>query len=271
MIFIFNILYLALLSTLIPLIIGALLAFLLKKKTKYLPFVLYISAGTIFGLICFDLFKEIIELGLNTFSYIGILYFILIILFTLSSMFFLHLGLEKLLNRKSKHDEEHNHMHDHAHIETFIDNSKDSYLKAGIFLLLALLFHNFPEGISLGVIYKNNVAEGISLASFLSLHNLIMGISIALPLIMSEMKKRNIILLVILSFVPSLIGTMLGYYLSGISSILEFIILSISCGILLFVIYEELTPKVHVKNNKLISFALFLIGFIISLVLHFII
>lgn len=183
-------------------------------------------------------------------------------------MFALHKLLDVLLTHGEHH--EHNHEdHDHGHIASFIENKNQSFFKAGILLLLALIFHNFPEGMSLGLIYKNSFEEGISLGVSFAIHNFVMGVTMSLPLLLSDMKKRNILLLVSISFLPSLIGSLVGYS-TELNTIFNYIVLTISAGILLFVIFEELVPNMHDKKQFIYAFLCFLLGFLITMLCHFI-
>ncbi len=263
-------LILSILSTLIPLLIGMFISFALKKKTHLLDLLLFLSAGTILSLLCFDIVIEVIELALDRYKYLGILYTFLIVIITLIALLFLHKLIDKLIHHHEHHTHEHLE-HDHSHVECFIENKDESYFKAGLFLLIALLFHNLPEGMTLGIIFKNNTQEGISLAISFALHNIVMGLSMALPLLLSKMKKSNIFYLIILAFIPSLLGAILGYVAPITNTLFEFILLSISSGVLLFVIGEEMLPLNKLKNNKLKALIFFALGFIVFMILHFLI
>lgn len=258
------------LATFIPLLMGSLLSFVIKKKEHYIDLLLFVSAGTIFALLTLDIIPEAIEASKEVNKNFGILLFVGILVFGLAILFILHHFLDKLFHH-DHHEEHEEECHTHGHIEEFIENKNENYLKAGLFLFLALLFHNLPEGISMGVIFKNSFNEGVSLASYLALHNLVMGLSMALPLIASKMKSYKIILLVSFSSLPSLLGSILGYTLIGDNAWLSFIMMSLSSSILMFVIFEELTPILHIKNNRFLSFLAFVIGFIAALVLHFVV
>lgn len=261
-------LILSVLSTLIPLLIGMFISFAFKKKTHILDLLLFLSAGTILALLCFDIVPETIEIGLDNYNYLGILYVCLIVVATISLLLLLHKLIDKLIHH---HEHHHHDDHDHSHVECFIENKEESYFKAGLFLLIALLFHNLPEGMTLGIIFKNNNQEGISLGFSFAIHNVVMGLSMALPLLLAKMKKKNVFFLVLLAFLPSLLGVILGYVTPKNNPLFEFILLSISLGVLLFVIGEELLPLKQLKNNKLKAFISFALGFIVFTILHFVI
>ncbi len=258
MIFIFSLLLTSLLSSLLPLILGMFIAILLKSKASLIKYLLYISAGTILALVCYDLFPELLETANATFKNFGILLIFVVIILTILLMFLLHILISKMQNLN------HNHNNEPSHIEAFLNNKNNSFFKAGILLFISLLLHNFPEGISLGFILKNNFSEGVSLAIFLAIHNLTMGTSLTIPLLLANTKKKNIILFILLTYLPSLLGSILGYSCYEINKVLMFFVFAIVSGILIYVVLEELTSLIHVKKTKhrIISIFCFLISFL---------
>ncbi len=255
-------LLLSLLSVSLPLIIGGIFSLLFKKKNEsFVSSFIFLSIGSLTFLVCYNLLPDLYFRAtlLNEF---GPVYLILLVIGFLAIILLTHLALDKFVY-KHKHDHDCHHEHDHGHIDVYLQKRKESLKKAGIALGIALFFHNFPEGMSLGIEVKENINHAINLAISLGFHNLVMGITMALPLIISGMKKRNVIILLLISSLPSIIGSISGYYLSGDNELLSFVLLCFSCSVLIFVIYEE-TKSVLNKNIKWYHILFLLIGAILA-------
>lgn len=260
--------FVSFLAVTIPLILGGIFALVFKKKdNKTVNSLIYVSLGTLLFLIIYEMIPETIELAYELDNKFGILYILLALLVFLALIVFAHKGIDLVLY-KHKHHHCH-HEHDHGHIDVFLEQKQHSFKKAGIALCIALIFHNLPEGMSLGIVLTNDFNDGLSLAISLGIHNLIMGLTMALPLLLSSMKKENVFLLLALSSTPSIIGAMLGNFLAGTNIVLNFIMLSFSCSVLIFVIIEEIKSTFN-KDFKWYQVLFILVGILISFLTSFI-
>ena len=257
----------SLIAVTIPLLLGGLFSLFLKdKKESLVDSFVFISIGTLLFLLLIEIFPEFLEISSSFDKDFGLIYGILLIFIFILLIVVIHKAIDRILY---KHDEHchHEHSHDHGHIDVYLEKKKESLKKAGIALIIALIFHNFPEGLSLGILTRNDFIEGINLTFSLFIHNLIMGLTMAIPLIMSEMKKKNVFILLLLSSIPSLLGAIIGYYLPNENNIMTFIMFGFSIAILIFVIYEEVISIL--KKKFKIQYILFvLLGLILSFLIH---
>ena len=254
----------SLLSSFLPLILGGGFVLLIGHyKEKISDFFLSFSAGTILGLLCFDLFPESYEVSMEA-EAAGFLYWILAFGGVLGLLFLLHFIIEKIFHEK--HGEEKHH--EHSHIEAYLE-SKNSYKFAGIALVIAMFFHNFPEGMSLGATLSHDLNEGISLTSYLGLHNFAMGITMMSSLDASNMKKWKSWLLIILSSLPFILGSVIGFISLNENAYVELFILALSSSILTFVLIEEVLPNFKKGKSLLYQLLSLLFGFLLAMLLHF--
>lgn len=252
-------------SFLASLLGGVFAVFGSRFEKKAGQIVLAFSAGTILGLLVFDLFPEAYEASLEIHS-LGWLIFLAFLLGTFFLLGGVHIIIEKFFHEKEEHQN-----HEHAHITHYLKIKEKSLKFAGFSLFIALFFHNFPEGMSLGITSAKQFEDGIKLAIFLGLHNFAMGISMTMPLLLIKTKKRNIFLLLLISSLPFVLGTFLGYVTPNTNSWIEVGALSFSGGILLFVLFEEILSFERKKKKELGFQILSLtIGFFLATFLHFI-
>lgn len=255
-------LIISILSVSLPLIIGGLFSLLLKKKNKNIvSFFVFTSIGTLLFLLIKELIPHLVEEAVFIDNKFGVFYIIGLILLFLGLINIIHIGIDRLFYHHKHHD--CHHEHDHGHIDVFLESRKHSFKKAGIALCIALIFHNLPEGMSLGILVKNDLNEGINFGISLFIHNLVMGLTMALPLILSSMKKRNVFLLLGISSLPSIVGALLGSVIVRENEIVNFVMLSFSCSVLIFVVIEEFKSVLN-KDFKWYQIFGILLGLLVS-------
>lgn len=264
-------------STLFTLI-GTLIALFIKKEnSKVTSFFLAFASGSMISICFIDLFPELIEISKQkNFHFAWILLIIFAFFFVI---FFLHTLFDHCSHHRHDHechvDEAHHVCHDRAHAYLFIENTEEHHDKkhlfhAGLILFIAMCIHNFPEGISLGVTFALEKKEATKyiFAILIGLHNIIVGISMAMPFIQANMKKKNIVFIGILSSLPLLIGAVCGYLFGTINAIVLMIMLAFAVGAILYIIFTELLPQAYyLTKSKYISLFLLLGILICSLVL----
>lgn len=133
------------------------------------------------------------------------------------------------------------------------ENNKGDLYKLGILNMLALILHNFPEGIATFMSSYKDITLGIKLAIAITLHNIPEGISIAVPIYYATGSKKDAILKTFLSGVAEPIGALIAYiFLSKyITSSLISIILILVAGIMITLAIEGILPKAkEFKLNK---------------------
>lgn len=142
---------------------------------------------------------------------------------------------------------------------------KSDLYKLGILNMLALIIHNFPEGIATFMSSYKDINLGIKLALAIAFHNIPEGISIAVPIYYATGSKKDALTKTFLSGIAEPIGALIAYiFLSKfITNALISIILILVGGIMISLAIEVILPKAKKYN---INFYLYL-GFIIGVVL----
>ena len=226
-------------------IIGVIIAFFLKKKSKVLDFIFAFAFSLLVMLIILDLLPEAIEhLSLKNMH--------LFLLFTM-----LGLLLFKVLD---------NFIPEHADHKLTVKEEKENIMHIGLLATIALIIHNIVEGMAIYLTSCNDISLGLMMSIGVGLHNIPLGIIITATLNMSNNKKpvkyyACLGSLVISSFVGGLIP-----YLLNINTVNETVIgslLALTLGMLLYIIIFELFPKVIKTKDKKITLAGIITGFFI--------
>ena len=143
--------------------------------------------------------------------------------------------------------------------------------KLGILNMLALILHNFPEGIATFMSSYKDIELGLKLGLAIALHNIPEGISIAVPIYYATKSKKNALFKTFLSGIAEPIGAILAFiFLSKyITDELISIILLLVGGIMITLAIEVILPKAKKYNlNKFLYLGL-LIGIFLILINYF--
>ena len=149
--------------------------------------------------------------------------------------------------------------------------AQNDLYKLGILNMLALILHNFPEGIATFMSSYKDIELGLKLGLAIAFHNIPEGISIAVPIYYATKSKKNAIFKTFLSGIAEPIGAILAYiFLSKyITDSLISIILLLVGGIMITLAIEGILPKAKKYNlNKYLYLGL-LIGIILILINYF--
>ena len=83
---------------------------------------------------------------------------------------------------------------------------------------LALMIHNFPEGIIMGCGFAAGGSFGIQMSVVIAIHDIPEGIAVAAPLMASKTGKSKILLYAFITAFPTVIGKLIGISIAKISS-----------------------------------------------------
>lgn len=120
----------------------------------------------------------------------------------------------------------------------------DNVRRIGLFTMVALTIHNFPEGLSVFVAGADSPSLGLAIAVAIALHNIPEGISVALPIYSATGSRAKAIFWSFLSGMAEPVGAIIGYFA------LQFFmpdyalgcLLAITSGIMVFLSIDELLP-----------------------------
>lgn len=224
---------------------GLVIFFKFKEKNinKFITCSLAFSLAIMIGISITDLIPESTFIVLRTYGVTkGIIYSLL--------AFLIGIFLIRHLNR----------------IITKAETKNDLY-KLGLLNMLALILHNFPEGIATFMSSYNNINVGIKLSVAIAFHNIPEGISIAVPIYYATKSKKEALLKTFLSGIAEPIGAIIAYiFLSRyVTDSLISIILLLVGGIMITLAIEVILPKTKKYNLK---FHLYL-GLILGTILIF--
>lgn len=150
------------------------------------------------------------------------------------------------------------------------EQANDLY-KLGILNMLALILHNFPEGIATFMSSYKDIELGLKLGLAIAFHNIPEGISIAVPIYYATKSKKNALFKTFLSGIAEPIGAILAYiFLSKyITDTFISMILLLVGGIMITLAIEVIYPKARKYNlNKYLYLGLF-VGTILILINYF--
>jgi ZIP family zinc transporter len=141
-------------------------------------------------------------------------------------------------------------------------------LRRVILFVMAIAFHNLPEGIAAGVgLGAGEGAEGFLIALAIALQNLHEGLIVTVSMIGAGVKPRRAFFVSALTGVIEIFGTFLGYLAAGISSAMLPLVLTLAGGAMLYVISEEMIPETHSGDSGKLSTYFLLFGFSLMLII----
>lgn len=256
--------------------LGGILSGLFKRDSvKTVSLLLSFAGGVMVSIVCFDLIRSALDTNIH------VLYICSAIAAGVAIVYLLNLFIDRTTNREVRHitkkhpqtadnlDEIIHSNHLSVHIRR--RDTKIALLGAGIIMACAIALHNLPEGITIGASYANahGVMEGsaLILAILIGLHNIPEGMAIAVPLINGGVKRRIAILITALSGAPTIVGSLLGYWIGDIGPYGLALSLSFASGAMLYVVFGEILPQsILMYRSKLPAFAV-IFGILLGLVI----
>ena len=156
----------------------------------------------------------------------------------------------------------------HMHLDETVEGPR-SNLKKNTMLVLAVVIHNIPEGMAVGVLYAGWM-QGNSLVSFTAALSLAIGIAIqnfpegaiiSLPLHANGTGKGKACLQGVLSGAVEPIAGFVTILLASLIIPLMPVLLSFAAGAMIYVVVEELIPDMKVENHSNLATISFMLGF----------
>ncbi len=153
--------------------------------------------------------------------------------------------------------------------------NKQQNLKNYIMLFLAVILHNIPEGMAVGVAFvgaiSGNVAmtigSAMSLAIGIGIQNIPEGAIITMPLKIAGISKRKAFLYGIISGIVEPIFAIITIFITSKITIILPYLLAFAAGTMMYVVTDELIPKIQEKTNSKIGVIGLTVGFLIMMIL----
>lgn len=163
----------------------------------------------------------------------------------------------------------------HLHMNSETAEGPKSQLKRTSMLVLAVVLHNLPEGMAVGVIFAGRLAGStavtaagaLALAIGIAIQNFPEGAIISMPLASEGMKKSKAFIYGVFSGIVEPVGAFLTIIASGIVVPLLPYLLSFAAGAMIYVVVEELIPEMSHGKHSNVGTVMFAVGFSIMMIL----
>lgn len=163
----------------------------------------------------------------------------------------------------------------HLHRNSEEQEGPHAGLKNTTMLLLAVVIHNLPEGMAVGVIYAGlmmgsemvSVSGALALSIGIAIQNFPEGAIISMPLRARGMSKGKAFVNGVLSGVVEPVGAVLVILASGLLVPALPYFLSFAAGAMIYVVVEELIPEMSEEPHSNIGTLAFATGFTVMMIL----
>ena len=213
-------------------LLGALIALTIKRKQKIVDFSIGLAFGVISTLLLTDLLPEV-------FDSFGIRKIYLFLIFSV-----LGFGLLKLLD---------SFIPDHSDHKMNKKESNENLVHIGIVTTMALVLHNIIEGMAVYSTALSDSSLALALSIGVGFHNIPLGMVIMSSFYQSTNDKKKAALSIGLVSISTFVGGLIMYLfkLTSVNEVVLGIMLSITLGMLVYIIIDELLPRIiHSKGRE---------------------
>ena len=163
----------------------------------------------------------------------------------------------------------------HLHVNSEEPEGIKSNLKKKTMLVLAVVLHNIPEGMAIGVVlagayYGNTVisiAGAITLAIGIAIQNFPEGAIISLPLkSCGETKSKSFFMGVLSGVVEPIFAVVTILLIKYVEPMLPYL-LSFAAGAMIYVVVEELIPESQKDKHSNFATVSLALGFVLMMIL----
>ncbi len=218
--------------------IGSLIAFFAKKtNTKFLSIALGFSAGVMIYVSMVEIFFKARttlseELGSQAGNWVTIAAFF-------GGMLLIGI-IDKLVPKREN-------PHEVCRVEDMQKGlcGTDKLMRMGLMTALALVIHNFPEGLATFVTALQEPSLAIPIAIAIAIHNIPEGIAVSVPIFFATGSKKKAFLYSFLSGLSEPLGALIGYLIlmPFLSATVLGIVFAAVAGIMVFISLDELLPS----------------------------
>lgn len=142
-------------------------------------------------------------------------------------------------------------------------------------LILAIVIHNIPEGMAVGVVYASVLsgqtditsAAAFALSLGIAIQNFPEGAIVSMPLRSEGTSRPKAFIFGVLSGVVEPIAAVLTIMLSWLIVPVLPYLLSFAAGAMLYVVVEELVPQMNSEDNSGLAVTMFSLGFTVMMML----
>ncbi|MDO4488212.1 MAG: ZIP family metal transporter [Eubacteriales bacterium] len=162
----------------------------------------------------------------------------------------------------------------HMHMNETVEGPK-SGLKKNAMLVLAVIIHNIPEGMAVGVLFAGwqqqnplvSFSAALSLSIGIAIQNFPEGAIISMPLHANGMSKGRACMQGILSGIVEPVAGLLTIIFASLLVPWMPVLLSFAAGAMIYVVVEELIPEMSEGEHSNIATISFMLGFAAMMIL----
>ena len=155
------------------------------------------------------------------------------------------------------------HIIPHLHMNSTSAEGPQTNLGKSAMMVLAVVLHNIPEGMAVGITLTGALALSIGIA----IQNLPEGAIISMPLHAEGMSKRKAFIYGVLSGLVEPIGAIITILAAGVIIPVLPYLLSFAAGAMIYVVVEELIPEMSAGEHSNIGTIMFAVGFTVMMML----
>ena len=167
------------------------------------------------------------------------------------------------------------HIIPHLHRNSQRAEGPKSQLKRTTMLVLAVTLHNIPEGMAVGVVYAGylagstqiSAAAAMALSLGIAIQNFPEGAIISMPLCTKGMPKGKAFIYGVLSGAVEPVASVFTVWAASLVVPVLPYFLSFAAGAMIYVVVEELVPKMSVGETTNIGIFMFAVGFSLMMIL----
>ncbi len=167
------------------------------------------------------------------------------------------------------------HIIPHLHMDTDKAEGPRAYLPRPVMLVLAVILHNIPEGMAVGVVYAGlltgeggiTTAGALALSLGIAIQNFPEGAIISMPLHSEGMGKGRAFLWGALSGAVEPLGALCTILLAELMVPALPYLLSFAAGAMIYVVVEELIPEMSSGSHWNLGTLCFSVGFTVMMIL----
>lgn len=156
----------------------------------------------------------------------------------------------------------------HEHFIKGVEGQRAQTLRRSWLFVFAIVLHNIPEGLAIGVAYAgSHAANASTLATGIAIQDIPEGLVVAVALIAAGYRRATAITIGMLSGIVEPAGAVLAAMVIGVSKLLLPWGLAFAAGAMLFVISHEIIPESHRKGHEASATGGLMLGFVLMLLL----
>lgn len=150
-----------------------------------------------------------------------------------------------------------------------------SGLRSAALLSIAMIIHNIPEGLAIGVAFgahqidpaQISLASAFALAIGIGIQDIPEGFAVSMPLRRAGVSKIKSFLIGMFSGLFELVFAVVGFWIVNAAQLILPYALGFAAGAMIFVTVEELVPEAQRHGNTHIATGGVMAGFVIMMIL----